>query len=100
MPTDPTTKETPMPDETRQPDPLAAWARAIAGDRVTHDSHSPRGPAMKTKTIVLTIPEVRHLLTLLADAAERGDYYGNRTQYWRRHQRIVDKVAHALEDQR
>ena len=33
-----------------------------------------------------------HLLTLLADAEAEGGYYGNKTQYWKRHERIKAKL--------
>jgi hypothetical protein len=44
----------------------------------------------------LTETERDHLLTLLAEAKAEGNYYGNRDQYWRRHERIVFKLTHGL----
>jgi hypothetical protein len=35
-------------------------------------------------TIKLTTAEVRHLLSLLHSAAQSGEYYGNRRDYWQR----------------
>lgn len=51
-----------------------------------------------TLWIALTLVERDHLLTLLADAVERGDYYGNRDQYWKRHARIITKLTTAFAD--
>ena len=46
---------------------------------------------MKT-TISLTRVEVDHLVNLLVDAQASGSYYGPKNQYWKRHQRIWDKL--------
>ncbi len=40
----------------------------------------------------LTRVEVDHLLTVLVSIKAEGNYYGNRAQYWRRHERIVAKL--------
>ena len=42
--------------------------------------------------LTLTAAECSHLLSLLEDGARRGEYYGNRDQYWTRHGRIKDKI--------
>ena len=49
-------------------------------------------------TYQFTAAEVSHLLTLLRDAADEGNYYGNREQYWKRHYRIEDKLKAGLEE--
>jgi hypothetical protein len=38
--------------------------------------------------------EISHLLTLLEDAKREGCYYGNRKQYWQRHERIMRHLSH------
>ncbi len=48
---------------------------------------------LRTTTLTLTATERGHVLTLLRDAQERGDYYGNRAQYWKRHARIAEKLG-------
>lgn len=48
---------------------------------------------MKNHTLTLTVAETRHLLVLLQDSARSGEYYGNRDEYWKRHQRIVEKLT-------
>ena len=40
--------------------------------------------------------EISHLLTMLRDTEERGEYYGNREQYWKRHKRIETKIRDYL----
>lgn len=45
--------------------------------------------------IRLTAVERDHLLTLARDAQDRGDYYGPKDVYWRRHVRIIDKLERA-----
>jgi hypothetical protein len=49
-------------------------------------------------TIVLTLVEVNHLVSLLVDAEREGSYYGPREQYWRRHARIQSKLLSAAGD--
>jgi hypothetical protein len=44
-------------------------------------------------SFVLTLPERDHVLTVLSQAEERGDYLGNRQQYWARHKRVVGKLS-------
>lgn len=46
-------------------------------------------------TLPVSVAELRLLLSVLADAAIEGNYYGNRTQYWKRHGRITKKLADA-----
>ena len=46
----------------------------------------------KDRVVTLTEPEVSHLLSLLLRNEEDGTYYGPRDQYWRRHNRIMDKL--------
>lgn len=36
--------------------------------------------------------ELWHLLSLLDDAEAEGGYYGNKAQYWKRHERIKAKL--------
>jgi hypothetical protein len=47
-------------------------------------------------TLRLTPVEVDHLLTVIQDSFDRGDYYGARQQYWDRHERILNKLEAAL----
>lgn len=51
-----------------------------------------------SRTVTLTVVEAEHLETLLADAVERGDYYGNKAEYWKRHGRIIAKLVMAKTD--
>lgn len=48
---------------------------------------------MARRAVILTQAEVRHLQSLLQDSVRSGEYYGDRRQYWNRHQRIVDKLT-------
>ena len=48
--------------------------------------------------LVLTRAELNHLYSVLCDAQAEGYYYGNRGQFYARHQRIMDKVLIALPD--
>lgn len=48
-----------------------------------------------TVTVTFTAAEADHVLTLLRDASLEGSYYGNREQYWRRHERIFDRLQDA-----
>lgn len=41
---------------------------------------------------VFTPPELSHLRTIMRDASDRGEYYGNKEQYWKRHERILQKL--------
>ena len=43
-------------------------------------------------TVQLTPVEILHLLNLLNDAEQRGEYYGNKEQYWKRNTQIVEKL--------
>ena len=42
--------------------------------------------------VQLTPVEILHLLNLLNDAEQKGEYYGNKEQYWKRNTRIVEKL--------
>ena len=46
--------------------------------------------------ITLTRGELDHVLTVLKDNEREGWYFGNREQYWQRHQRIVQKIEAAM----
>ena len=46
--------------------------------------------------IKFTAAQISHLLTLLRDAEERGEYYGNREQYWKRHAEITQRLNDSL----
>jgi len=55
----------------------------------------PRGQGSKkigSNLLEFSLAEKSHLLTLLRDAEERGEYYGNREQYWSRHDKIRSKL--------
>ena len=41
---------------------------------------------------MLTKAEKNHILYLLEDNYRRGEYYGNKEQYWKRHDRILKKL--------
>jgi hypothetical protein len=49
-------------------------------------------------TLTLTPVEADHVYALLIAAMAEGNYYGNRAQYWKRHQRITDKLVRSLPD--
>jgi hypothetical protein len=49
--------------------------------------------------VVLTEVEVAHLVDLLVDEAERGDYTGNPVHYWKRNLRILEKLRGAWPQQ-
>lgn len=59
---------------------------------------------MKQIIIKLTKTEIGHLLSLLADNAnegsyygqKEGSYYGQKDQYWKRGCRITDKLTEAI----
>jgi len=48
---------------------------------------------MKTQTISLTKSEVRHLLGLLDENQAEGCYYGNKKQYYKRTEVLIEKLA-------
>ena len=50
-----------------------------------------------TITTTFSIVEVNHILALFRDAEEDGSYYGPKAQYWKRHNRIIKKLALMLE---
>lgn len=52
------------------------------------------------RSIVLTDVERDHLLVLMSDAEQRGDYYGSAVRYWDRHDRIRAKLEAAPEPAR
>ena len=47
---------------------------------------------MKYGICMLTRIEIDHVMTILRDASREGSYYGNREQYWRRHDRVWKKL--------
>ncbi len=47
---------------------------------------------VKNKSVRLTASELTHIIELMFMNKNRGEYYGNREQYWKRHQRILDKL--------
>lgn len=51
---------------------------------------------MKSPALKFTVAETRHLLQLLHDSTRVGEYYGNRDQYWNRHQRVTEKLTNHL----
>ena len=52
----------------------------------------PIQPIIKNKLVKLTSSEINHIIELMYLNKNRGEYYGNREQYWKRHQRILDKI--------
>jgi hypothetical protein len=48
----------------------------------------------KHKVILLTLPEIHHVLGLLR---HESFYYGNREQHERRRQRIINQLRHHIE---
>jgi hypothetical protein len=51
----------------------------------------------KTKRIGIELSKVEldHLLTLLRDECRRGDYYGNKLQYYRRRDRLFGALSNS-----
>lgn len=49
-------------------------------------------------SVLLSKPELRHLLHLLDDDAETGHYYGNRDQYYARAATLAKKLEDAACD--
>lgn len=47
---------------------------------------------VKNKSVRLTASELTHIIELMFMNKNSGEYYGNREQYWKRHQRILDKL--------
>ncbi len=41
-------------------------------------------------TIKLTLPELDHVIFALKKIKENGEYYGNREQFWKRHERVSE----------
>jgi hypothetical protein len=56
--------------------------------------------ANKVLHFTLKEPEVRQLLSLLRDAGDTGEHYGNPSHYWGRHYRIINKLERALRVQK
>jgi hypothetical protein len=50
------------------------------------------GRRMKLETITLTDSEIAHILTLINQNEEEGWYFGNKSQYWNRSEKIKDKL--------
>ena len=48
---------------------------------------------MKEQNISLTKSEVRHLLGLLDENQAEGSYYGNKKQYYKRTEVLIEKLA-------
>ncbi len=46
----------------------------------------------KVKLIKLTKSELNHIIELMYLNKKQGEFYGNRQQYWKRHQRILNKI--------
>lgn len=53
---------------------------------------------MALKYIQLTDVEIRHLQEVLQEHKLTGEYHGEREQYWKRHDRIVDKLSNGTSD--
>lgn len=49
-------------------------------------------------TVRLSRIELDHVLTILRDASRHGDYYGDRRQYWNRHERVWKRLEMAYSD--
>lgn len=49
-------------------------------------------------TIAVSRVELDHVLTVLRDARRDGSYYGNREQYYSRHDRIFARLAQSYCD--
>ena len=50
----------------------------------------------RTHTIRLTPIEIDHIWGLLDDNEREGTYWGPKTDYWKRHTRVRDKLREAL----
>ena len=46
-----------------------------------------------TRKVSLTDTERNHLLSLLEWNERDGIYYGNKDYYWRRHQKLIEKLG-------
>ena len=44
------------------------------------------------KIVKLSKSELNHIIELMYLNKNQGEYYGNREQYWGRHQRILNKI--------
>lgn len=56
--------------------------------------------SQKQYQIMLTQPEIDHIGACLDDRTRTGEYYGPCEQFWKRHQRILDKLAEALKNKK
>jgi len=41
-----------------------------------------------------TMGEINHLIVVLMENEREGWHYGNKEQYWKRHQSILEKLGH------
>lgn len=56
---------------------------------------------MRVEAVVLTMPELNHLADLLFENERTGEHTGNKSLYWKRHKRIMEKLeAAAMVQQR
>lgn len=39
-----------------------------------------------------SLSEINHIVKVLKENERLGEYYGNKEQYWKRHQNILDKL--------
>jgi hypothetical protein len=46
--------------------------------------------------MTLTSSEISHLLGALQSMKEEGYYYGNKEQYWKRHEKLIAKLEQEL----
>ena len=53
---------------------------------------SEAGQETTCSVLTFTAVECSHLLNILLQTEDRGEYYGNRDQYWKRNKRIEDKL--------
>ena len=53
---------------------------------------------MAMKYIQFTSVEIRHLQEVLQECKLVGNYSGEREQYWKRHDRIVNKLSNGTTD--
>lgn len=50
--------------------------------------------------VLLSTPELQHLVNVLNRSYVLGEYYGNKAQYWRRHRRIKTQLQHHINNRR
>ena len=46
--------------------------------------------------MTLTSSEISHLLGALQSMKDEGYYYGNKEQYWKRHEKLIAKLEQEL----